>query len=243
VQGVDSVADEEVPMPAETRDARFWNKTARKYAHDPIADMAGYERTLERTAALLGAEDTVLEIGCGTATTALRLRPGVRRLVATDISSEMIAIAREKVAAAGVTGLEPIVATLDTVPEIEGGYDAVLAFNVLHLLPDRQVALARVLRLLRPGGLFISKTACLSEMNPLIRLAVPVMRLVGKAPHVGFFKGAALEAEVVGAGFTLVERARHGSGRKDPRLFLVARKPASATGAAGVGDREPTARS
>ncbi|WP_338000423.1 hypothetical protein [Chelativorans sp. YIM 93263] len=30
-------------------DARFWDRTARKYAAGPITDMAGYERTLERT--------------------------------------------------------------------------------------------------------------------------------------------------------------------------------------------------
>ena len=30
-------------------DARFWDRIARKYAADTISDMAGYERTLERT--------------------------------------------------------------------------------------------------------------------------------------------------------------------------------------------------
>ena len=37
-------------------------------------------------------------------------------------------------------------------------------------------------RALKPGGLFISKTTCLAEMTSLIRLAVPVMRVIGKAP-------------------------------------------------------------
>ena len=40
-------------MIATTDDARFWDRAARKYARDPIKDMAGYERTVERTKELL----------------------------------------------------------------------------------------------------------------------------------------------------------------------------------------------
>jgi hypothetical protein len=61
-------------------------------------------------------------------------------------------------------------------------------------------------------------------MNPLIRLALPLMQLVGKAPHVAIFFAAALEREIEAAGFTVIEQARHGSGRKDARIFIVARK-------------------
>jgi ubiquinone/menaquinone biosynthesis C-methylase UbiE len=107
----------------------------------------------------------------------------------------------------------------------DGSFDAVLAFNVLHLVPQRRDTLARVLRYLKPGGLFISKTACLSEMSVLIRMAIPVMRAIGKAPHVEVFSGLELENEIRASGFAIEERARHGSTRKDPRAFIVARKP------------------
>ena len=95
-----------MPRPATTPAAataaaksRFWDRVARKYAADPIADMAGYEATLRRVQALLSPDDSVLEVGCGTGTTALRLAAGTRRLLATDVSTQMIAIAREKLAA------------------------------------------------------------------------------------------------------------------------------------------------
>jgi ubiquinone/menaquinone biosynthesis C-methylase UbiE len=39
--------------------------------------------------------------GCGTGTTALKLAPSLGRIMATDISGEMIAIAREKARAEG----------------------------------------------------------------------------------------------------------------------------------------------
>ena len=112
----------------------------------------------------------------------------------------------------------------DTWPWPEQTFDAVLAFNVLHLIVDRASTYARVHRLLRPGGLFITKTPCLGEMNPLIRLALPVARAIGKAPTVKVFRAKDIEQEIAAAGFTIVERARHGTARKDPRIFIFAQK-------------------
>jgi ubiquinone/menaquinone biosynthesis C-methylase UbiE len=209
-------------MPA--NDARFWDRAARKYAASPIADPEGYERTLARTRELLKPTDAVLEIGCGTGTTALKLASAVARIAASDISPEMIAIGREKAEAQGVGNVEFAVATADAAPWPEASFDAVLAFNLLHLVAAREAALRSVHRLLKPGALFISKTPCLKEMNPLIRLAVAPMQLVGMAPYVAFFSGPELEHEITAAGFEIIEHARHGSRAKDARPFIVARK-------------------
>lgn len=210
-------------MTSTTAGAQFWDRAARKYARDPIKDMAGYERTIERTRHYLEAADVALELGCGTGTTALTLAPHVSRLVGTDVSAEMVAIAKEKAAEANSRNVEFAVAPLHDVPWTAATFNVVLAFNVLHLVAQRSEALARISRHLQPGGLFISKTPCLSEMNPLIRMAVPVMRAIGKAPYVEVFSAAELEGEMESAGFSIVERARHGSGGKDPRIFIVAR--------------------
>ncbi|MGJ3262739.1 MAG: class I SAM-dependent methyltransferase [Salinarimonas sp.] len=210
-------------------DARFWDGIARRYAKARIRDEAGYERTLAATAARLAPEHQVLELGCGTGTTALRLAPHVARYVASDVSGAMIAIAREKAEAAGTSTLAFVAASAQEVTAPPDGFDAVLAFNVLHLLPDRAAGLARVRDLMVPGGLLISKTPCLAEMTVLVRLLVPVLRLVGMAPaNVGFVSAAQLEDEMRAAGFEIVERARHGSKPKDPRAFLVARRPEAA---------------
>jgi ubiquinone/menaquinone biosynthesis C-methylase UbiE len=211
-------------VPRNAADARFWDRTARRYAADSIKDMGGYERTLDRTRHYLNSTDAILELGCGTGTTALRLAPHVSRMTATDLSGEMIAIAREKATVEACRNVEFAVATPDRAPWPDGSFDAVLAFNLWHLVADRALALAQVHRLLKPGRLFVSKTPCLGEMNPLIRLAVPVMQLVGKAPYVAFFSAAELESEIERAGFVIIERARHGSNRKDARIFIVARR-------------------
>jgi ubiquinone/menaquinone biosynthesis C-methylase UbiE len=210
--------------------ARFWDKLARKYAADPVSDMAGYEATLARTQALLSPTQRVLEIGCGTGTTALRLAPCTGHLMATDVSPEMIAIAREKLAAAPQPNLEFQVADADADAPALGGaaYDVVLAFNLLHLVADLDAALAAAVRALAPGGLLISKTACVGDMNPLIRLALPVMRLVGKAPHVLVFREPALQAALTRHGLEILAVEHHGTKGKDVRPFIVARKRGTA---------------
>jgi ubiquinone/menaquinone biosynthesis C-methylase UbiE len=211
-------------MPHIANDARFWDRIARKYAADPIADVPGYQRTLERTRHYIGSGDLVFEFGCGTGTTALELAPSVGRIVATDISSAMIAIAREKAEAQGRRNAEFAVATPDAAPWPDGTFDIALGFNVLHLVAEREAALRGVHRLLKPGGLFISKTPCLKEMNPIVRVAVPVMQLFGKAPYVAIFSAQELEREIMATGFETLERARHASRGKDARPFLVARR-------------------
>jgi ubiquinone/menaquinone biosynthesis C-methylase UbiE len=205
-------------------DERFWNRAARKYAASPITDTEGYERSLEHTRRYLKSSDSAFEFGCGTGATALKLAPSVAQLTATDISSEMIAIAREKAQAENCANVRFEVATPDAAPWPDASFDAALGFNILHLVPDRVAALRGVHRLLKPGGVFISKTPCMKEMNFAIRLAVPVMQAFGRAPYVGFFNAAELEREIAAAGFEIAERARHSSRGKDVRPFLVARK-------------------
>jgi len=208
------------------RKARFWDRIAVKYAADPIADMAGYENTLRRVQALLSADQDVLEIGCGTGTTALRLAPFTRRLRATDVSTRMIDIARERLAAKPVPQLSFAVADADTPVAGPSEHDAVLAFNLLHLVADLDRALELTVQALRPGGLLITKTPCIAEMNALIRyLALPVMRAAGKAPHVLHFDAGMLQSAIVRQGMDIVTVERHGTRGKDFRVFIVARKP------------------
>jgi ubiquinone/menaquinone biosynthesis C-methylase UbiE len=205
-------------------DARFWDRVARKYSRDTIADQAGYEMSLERTIAHLRRSDIALEFGCGTGATALRLSPHVARLIATDISITMIDIAHEKAATSTQGNIEFKVSALDDDCAPVGSLDVVLGFNVLHLIDGRADVLHRIHRLLKPGGLFISKTPCLSDMNPAIRFALPVMQFFGKAPYVDCFTAVQLEAEIAAAGFTIIERGRHATKGKDTRPFFVAQR-------------------
>lgn len=211
---------------AGTAKARFWDRIAPKYAADAIADLAGYEYTLRRVQGLLSTSQDVLEIGCGTGSTALRLAPFTRSLLATDVSPAMIDIAHQRLAGQPSRQLRFAVADADALAAGQGVYDAVLAFNVLHLVSDLDAALALAAQALRPGGLLISKTPCLAEMNPLIpHVAVPLMRAIGMAPPVLCFSEQRLQSAMVQQGLQIVCAERHGTRGKDIRAFVVARKP------------------
>ncbi|KKB85043.1 ubiquinone biosynthesis protein UbiE [Devosia limi DSM 17137] len=206
-------------------DAQFWDKSSRGYARSAVADPAAYERTLRRTRDYLRAGDHLLELGCGTGSTALHLADAVQTYQATDISPGMIAIAEEKRALHPVPGLSFRAATAETLAPAAGGYDAILGFNYLHLVRDVPATLRHIHDLLAPEGLFISKTACLGDMNPLIRLVLlPIMSAIGKAPTVTAFTAQQLAQMLTASGFDILVTENHASKGKDSRPFIVARK-------------------
>ena len=205
-------------------DTRFWDRTSRKYARSAISDQAGYERTVARTRALLRSGDRVLELGCGTGTTALRLAGDVRDYLATDVSTGMIAIANEKHAAASIPSLAFRAATAEAIAPETAPFDAVLGFNYLHLVRDLPGTLRRIHGLLATEGLFISKTPCVGDMNPLLRLALPPMRAVGLAPYAGVFRATTLIEHIRAAGFDILATENHATKGTDNRPYIVARK-------------------
>jgi predicted TPR repeat methyltransferase len=220
----DRCAAKEKIMFAAVSDETFWDSIARKYAADQIKDMGGYEKTLARTGQYLRTTDRVFEFGCGTGTTALNLAPLVERITGTDLSSQMITIAQDK---AWVENCENITfekATLDDRRWKDGSFDVVMGFNALHMLRDLPGSLAVIHNMLKPGGLFISKTPCLRDANILIQMFVPVARAIGKAPFVGMFSAVTLRDAVQTAGFEIVAQEKHGTKGADFRTFLVGRK-------------------
>ncbi len=209
-----------------TADSKFWNQAAAAYAAKPVADPEAFERKIEVTRALLGPQDAVLEIGCGTGSLALRLAPFVGQLHGLDISAEMVRIARGKAEVAGTGNVAFHEGALDERFEAlrPGEAGGVLAFSVLHLIPDRQAALQRIRSLLRPGGVFISSTVCLGSSWIPFGALISVMRWVGKAPWVetGLTQTALIE-ELEAAGFVDIERPDVGAGKVVG--FIVARNP------------------
>ncbi len=209
-------------MTTETPQAAFWNGMARRYADSPMRSPENWEKTLERTLAHLPAGAEVLELGCGTGSTALRLAPHVARYAGTDDADAMIAIAQEKLAAEPVAGLSFSAARPGDGSLPQGPFDAVTAFNLLHLLPDLPAALAEMRGLLKPGGVLIAKTPCLGGRYLVLWPVVGVLRLFGKAPPLRFLRPVRLEAIVEAAGFAIEERGDYPA--KPPSRFIVARR-------------------
>jgi ArsR family transcriptional regulator len=104
-------------------------------------------------AALLGLLPdtwTVGDLGCGTGAMLPILAPHVRRTIGVDASEEMLAAARDRVAA--LTNVELRAGTLEALPIEDGTLDAATLMLVLHHLASPADALAEAHRVLRPGG-------------------------------------------------------------------------------------------
>lgn len=199
----------------------FWNGLAKKYAAQPVDDPAAYERKLQMTQELLTPDMDVLEIACGTGTTALTHAPHVKSIRAIDYSAEMIGIARGKAAQQGTTNVEFAVEAIDDLPT-RTPYDMVQAHSILHLMPDHRATISKIFEITKPGGWFISSSSCIGEANPLLKLALPVARWMGKAPFVALFSAAQLVDHIKQAGFEVETEWR---ATPNAAVFVVARKP------------------
>lgn len=207
-------------------DAKFWDGVAQKYARSPIGDMKAYQYTLGRTRSYLKATDKVLELGCGTGSTSIELANDAGHITASDFSQTMLEIGAEKARAQNITNIDFL--QLDASDQsAKTKFDVVMGFNLFHLVQDMDASFADVHSCLKPGGLFISKTPCLSEPGlgfkfGLLKLAIPVMQFVGKAPFVRFFGVQELETAVNNAGFEIIEFGNFP--KTPPSRYLVARK-------------------
>ena len=207
--------------------AKFWDKIAEKYSKQPIANQKAYEIKLDLTREYFTPDSKVLEFGCGTGSTAILHAPFVKHIDALDVSPEMIRIARDKTAPAGVTNVAFSVADMDSFQAQPESYDAALGLNILHLLDNRMAAMGRVYEALKPGGYFISSTACIREKwyMRLLDPMFPLMNMFGQWPRVSRMTAKQLQADIESIGFKTVHYWQPGGGMV---LFMVGQKPEQA---------------
>lgn len=200
------------------KNRRFWDRIAQRYAARPLKDVAAYEAMLATTASHLRPSDRVLEIGCGTGGTAITLAPKVAHFLATDFSAEMVRIAQAK---PGADAVDFRVADAQEALD-DGPFDAICAFNVLHLVEDMPALLRRIHDTLSPDGALICKTWCFSDVKLWVRALFPVLRMIGMFPVATQLGVAQLQQTLQDAGFEIVEQRIFGAYPQNP--FIVARK-------------------
>ena len=200
-------------------EARFWDKRAEKYALRPVADQETYENKLEITRSYFRPDSEVLEIGCGTGSTALAHAPHVKHILATDFSPAMIDIARAKAEAGQLQNVTFETRSVADHDIAESSYDVIMAHNLLHLLEDPAAAIAAAYRGLKPGGVFISSTACIGDRSWYFRIIAPVAHFLRLIPLVKVFTQAQLKQSLTEAGFDIDQEWLP---KKNAAVFIIA---------------------
>jgi ubiquinone/menaquinone biosynthesis C-methylase UbiE len=204
-----------------SRSTKFWDRMAKGYARRPVADEASYRKKLEITRGYVKPDMAVLEFGCGTGSTAIAHAAYVNHIQAIDLSANMLEIARSKAADAGVSNVTFQQASIDAFEAPDESFDAILGLSILHLLTDRNAAIAKVYRMLKPGGIFVSSTVCLGDsMKWLKPIAPTIGRLFGLVIRV--LTSADLLRSLTEAGFTIEQEWQPGPKKA---VFIVAKKP------------------
>jgi SAM-dependent methyltransferase len=124
--------------------------------YDSKEDAAAADEVLLATTLGLTPDSVVVDFGAGTGQFTVAVAPVCARVVAVDVSPLMLDALRAKVHQARLGNIEVVQAGFLTYEHVGSPADFVYSRYALHHLPDfwKGVALARLRRALRPGGLF-----------------------------------------------------------------------------------------
>ena len=203
--------------------AKFWDGVAEKYSRSSISNMEAYEEKLRRTRAHFTPDARVLELGCGTGSTAILHAPYVGHIDAADVSGAMLDIGRKRAADAGVDNITFQQTEIDAMSPAPESYDVVMAMSVLHLLEDCRPTFAMAYDALKPGGVLVTSTFVGRE--DFMWLLWPVLKIggaIGRIPRVKFFDRKCLRDCQIAAGFQIEDEWKPGARQA---VFMIARKP------------------
>jgi len=159
----------------------FWDKASKNYDKTEERFEYIHKKARENTRKYLRESQIVLDYGCGTGTASCEFASLVEEIYGIDISSEMIRIAKDKLAASEVDNVNFEKADIFDSKYQNESFDVILAFNMLHTVPNPQSVVQRVNDLLKHDGLFISITPCLGQkMSFLINLQIQFVRVLCK---------------------------------------------------------------
>ena len=129
------------------RAAEGYVRSATHRAPDELA-------TIVRLAAPLPTDDA-LDIATGGGHTALALAPHVARVVASDITGEMLEAARAHIGGAGAGNVDYALADAEALPFADASFDIVTCRIAAHHFPRPERFVNEAARVLRPGGRFV----------------------------------------------------------------------------------------
>jgi ubiquinone/menaquinone biosynthesis C-methylase UbiE len=164
-----------------------------------------------------------LEIACGGGTYSRVLAKEAEMLYATDLSDEMLAVARKQLQSFPNVQLEK--ADCFQLPYENNSFDTVFMANLLHIVPRPENAVAEATRVLKDDGRMIALSFTSEGMSfpNKLRMVYRYLRTYGKPPAGGrklTVEGARTMME--SQGLTVVTAELIGNNRK--AVFAIARK-------------------
>ena len=208
----------------------FWDRQAGKY--DEIENKRLGQLHLEvvkRTQKYLELDDTVLDFGCATGTLAGELAGKVKMIYGIDTSARMIAEAKRRAGERNIENINFAHATIFDGRFERETFDVVLAFGILHLLENPREAVIRINELLKPGGLLISSTAVLGEIEEWRAYLSAIFFVAGTLrilPRVRPIRIADVNGFMAAGNLEIIESSPLKDGQQDKQwaYFAVARK-------------------
>ena len=160
---------------------KFWDKASGNYDKTEGRFEYIHHKSRENAKKHLKNSDIVLDYGCGTGTTSCEFSNLVKEIHAIDISNKMIEIAKEKAGSSKIENATFVKTDIFDDRFKNESFDVILAYNMLHTLPNPQNSIQRIYELLKPEGLFISVTPCLRDrMSFLVNLQIQLVRVLCK---------------------------------------------------------------
>jgi len=146
--------------------------------------------------------DVALDVSTGAGHTALALAPHVARVVATDLTPEMLEVARRLAAERGVENVEFQEADVRALPFPDACFDVVTCRTAAHHYPELAGPLREMARVLGPGGrLVVSDTV--SPADEVADRFVNALETLRDSTHVRDWTVAEWQEAFAASGLTL----------------------------------------
>jgi 2-polyprenyl-3-methyl-5-hydroxy-6-metoxy-1,4-benzoquinol methylase len=209
-------------MKSMNKSEKFWDRIANRWENQNEDLDETYKKTIENTYRYLKESDIVFDYACGIGTITNEIADNVKKIHANDISSRMIEVAKSRADEREIKNIEYTQATIFDERYQAESFDVVTAFNILHLLDNSQEVVERINRLLKPGGKFISATACMGEKNRVLGLFLILLSKIGLVPYLNLFKFSELEELIINEDFQIVETEV--LSQTSPNYFIATKK-------------------
>lgn len=145
-------------------DKDYWERHARNYDASMRWTLGRpMPRMLELTSDAVQGKGKVLEVAAGTGIVTVAIAQSSDSVIATDYAAAMVESLELRVRDAGLKNVTCEQADIYSLPYSAGEFDAVVAANVLHLVPDLATAIQALRSVIKPGGVLVAPTFCHDE--------------------------------------------------------------------------------